>query len=86
MDHDTRADVHAARELHEAERKLSERTPVPDWAEVIAKARNDALEEAAAICDGVAVDGLTKLGGSAEPWMRATAEDCARYIRRRISK
>jgi len=64
------SDVHAAREQHELERQLRE-------------ARNAALEEAAAICDAVAVDGPIKIGGSASPWMKATAEDCALYIRRR---
>jgi hypothetical protein len=44
------------------------------------------LEEAAKVCDGVSTDVLTKVGREHEPYMRATAEDCAAAIRAMIPK
>ena len=43
--------------------------------------RAEVLEEAAKICDRVSTDMLTKVGREHEPFMRATAEDCAAAIR-----
>ena len=39
------------------------------------------LEEAAKVCISVSTDVLTKVGREHEPYMRATAEDCAAAIR-----
>ena len=40
-------------------------------------------EECAKMCEKVAVDYYTRIGGEHEPYMKATAEDCARHIRAR---
>lgn len=48
--------------------------------------RAEALEEAAKECDRVSTDVLTKVGREHEPYMRATAEDCAAAIRAMIPK
>ena len=45
--------------------------------------RADEREACAKACEKVAVDYYTRIGGEHEPYMRATAEDCARHIRAR---
>ena len=45
--------------------------------------RADEREECAKVCEKVAVDYYTRIGREHEPYMRATAEDCARHIRAR---
>ena len=45
--------------------------------------RADEREECAKMCEKVAVDYYTRIGREHEPYMRATAEDCARHIRAR---
>jgi hypothetical protein len=40
-------------------------------------------EACAKVCEEVAVDSYTKIGMAHEPYMKATAEDCARHIRAR---
>jgi hypothetical protein len=45
--------------------------------------RADEREACAKVCEEVAVDSYTKIGMAHEPYMKATAEDCARHIRAR---
>ena len=45
--------------------------------------RADEREENAKVCEKVAVDVFTQLGREHEPYMKATAEDCAMQIRAR---
>jgi hypothetical protein len=45
--------------------------------------RADEREACAKVCEQVAVDYYTRIGREHEPYMRATAEDCARHIRAR---
>ena len=45
--------------------------------------RADEREACAKLCEKVAVDYYTRIGREHEPYMRATAEDCARHIRAR---
>lgn len=45
--------------------------------------RADEREENAKVCEKVAVDVFTQLGREHEPYMKATAEDCAMQIRER---
>ena len=45
--------------------------------------RADEREENAKVCEKVAVDVFTQLGREHEPYMKATAEDCAMHIRAR---
>ena len=44
---------------------------------------DDEREACAKACEKVAVDSYTRIGREHEPYMRATAEDCARHIRAR---
>lgn len=44
------------------------------------------MEEAAKVCIAVSTDALTKVGREHEPFMRATAEDCAAAIRAMIKE
>lgn len=48
--------------------------------------REAALREAAEACIAVSVDPLTQVGREHAPWMKATAEDCARVILALIQK
>jgi hypothetical protein len=50
------------------------------FAVLIAAAENEAC---AKVCEEVAVDSYTKIGMAHEPYMKATAEDCASHIRAR---
>ena len=50
---------------------------------VRAEAQAEEREACAKACEKVAVDSYTRIGGEHEPYMRATAEDCARHIRAR---
>lgn len=45
--------------------------------------RADEREENARVCEKVAVDYYTRIGREHEPYMKATAEDCAMQIRER---
>ena len=59
-----------------------------NWAEQYLEAfaaliRADERDKCAKMCEKVAVDYYTRIGGEHEPYMRATAEDCARHIRAR---
>ena len=51
--------------------------------ELKALGAGDEREACAKACEKVAVDYYTRIGGEHEPYMRATAEDCARHIRAR---
>ena len=51
--------------------------------ELKALGADDEREACAKVCEKVAVDSYTRIGGEHEPYMRATAEDCARHIRAR---
>ena len=54
------------------------------WLERFAElVRADEREACAKVCEKVAVDMLTQLGREHEPYMKATAEDCAMQIRER---
>jgi hypothetical protein len=50
------------------------------FAALVAAAEREAC---AKVCEKVAVDYYTRIGREHEPYMRATAEDCARHIRAR---
>ena len=50
---------------------------------VRAEAQAEEREACAKVCEKVAVDSYTRIGREHEPYMRATAEDCARHIRAR---
>ncbi len=50
------------------------------FAALVAAAEREAC---AKVCEEVAVDSYTKIGMAHEPYMKATAEDCARHIRAR---
>jgi hypothetical protein len=50
------------------------------FAALVAAAEREAC---ARVCEKVAVDYYTRIGREHEPYMRATAEDCARHIRAR---
>lgn len=41
---------------------------------------NAAIRAAAEVCTRISTDPLTKAGGDHAPWMKAAAEDCARYV------
>jgi hypothetical protein len=49
----------------------------------VALVRADEREACAKVCEKVAVDMFTQLGREHEPYMKATAEDCAMQIRAR---
>ena len=54
------------------------------FADIVAEGAAFAEREACAkVCEKVAVDYYTRIGREHEPYMRATAEDCARHIRAR---
>ena len=44
------------------------------------------LEEAAKVCISISTDAITKVGREHEPFMRATAEDCAAAIRAMVKE
>lgn len=48
--------------------------------------RNEALKEAARVCDGVAADPLVMFGMDAAKWQETTAKDCAAAIRALMEK
>ena len=51
--------------------------------ELKALGADEEREACAKACEKVAVDSYTRIGREHEPYMRATAEDCARHIRAR---
>jgi len=55
----------------------------PHLVELVERAVEAEREACAKVCEEVAVDSYTKIGMAHEPYMKATAEDCARHIRAR---
>lgn len=53
------------------------------WRAATSKVTKIEREACARVCEKVAVDYYTRIGREHEPYMRATAEDCARHIRAR---
>ena len=70
--------------ITEMTRELGGFAPTTKFLEAFAElVRADEREENAKACEKVAVDYYTRIGREHEPYMRATAEDCARHIRAR---
>ena len=70
--------------ITEMTRELGGFAPTSKFLEQFAAlVRADEREECAKVCEKVAIDYYTRIGREHEPYMRATAEDCARHIRAR---